>query len=106
MNRTELILQEAARCPVVHGVSIIHIMALPDSLRLLLQKMLRFGPMTVGQVASSLEIDRRSAGECVMLLVARGYLEETHKGESGSASVLRFRVALAPMRGKPIPEDL
>ena len=103
MNHSELILQEVSRCPAVDGATMADILALSDPLRLTLKEMVRHGPLSLVQVAEKLDVDMNIANRCVELLMEKGYLTEAYAGE---AAETLYRLALAPLRGRPIPDDL
>ncbi len=103
MSGAQLILQEIRRRPAVNGVTLLDILELSEPLRLTLKEMVRHGPLPLNQIAARLGVSEKVAGQCVKLLIDKGYLEETHTGERGENL---YRVALAPLRGKPIPGDL
>ena len=106
MNRSEIILNEVARCPSVQGVALADILTMSRPLRVTLTEIMKHGPMTVDQIALSLDVDVACAGEFTRLFVERGYLQEVGPMEDAVAARPAYRVALAPLRSRPISEDL
>ncbi len=83
------------------GLSMADILELPESLRALINWMMRQEDVTLQEISAYLQQDQTHA--CAMLgeLVEKGFVREVPiKGEQ------RYRVRLAPKRKKDIPSDL
>jgi len=112
MNRSQLIIQEVSRCPAVDGATMADILAFSEPLRLTLKHMVRNGPLPVDQFAEHLEVDLDAARIIATRLLENGYLEKVYAdqtdetNETVQAYSPIYRVVLAPLRGRPIPDDL
>ncbi len=106
MNRSQLILQEVSRTLAVDGATMADILAFSEPLRLTLKHMVRSGPLRVEQFAEHLDIDLDAARVIAQRLLENGYLEKVYADKTGKNSEPLYRVALAPLRGRPIPDDL
>ncbi len=106
MNRSQLIIQEVSRCPAVDGATMADILAFSEPLRLTLKHVVRNGPLPVDQFAEHLDVDLDAAHIIVQRLLENGYLEKVYADETGKNAAPMYRVALAPLRGRPIPDDL
>ena len=83
------------------GLSMADILALPDSLRRLINWMIREGEVGLTDVVAHIGQDETAARSLLADLTERGFVRET--GRRGEA---RFRVRLAPRRRLEIPLNI
>ena len=85
------------------GITPVDILALPDPVDSAVQRILRRGPMSAGEIASLLDLSESEAKQIADLLVEKGYLLTEERRSDGS---LVYKVYFARMRGRSIPLDL
>ena len=85
------------------GITPVDILALPDPVDSAVQRILRRGPMSAGEMASILDLSESEAKQIADLLVEKGYLLTEERRSDGSVV---YKVYFARMRGRSIPLDL
>ncbi len=84
-----------------NGLSMADVLTLPDAVRHTFNWMMREGDVGLADVASRLGQDEETAQSEMTLLVERGFVREFQvRGET------RYRVRLAPKRGRDIPLNI
>jgi hypothetical protein len=102
MDDIERMIGELRECPVVEGATMACILELPDALRPTLKEMVRGRSFTHGEICVELGVDTDTATQIMALLAEKGYVHAAGPGESEPL----YRVALAPIRGRPIGDEL
>ncbi len=83
------------------GLSMADVLDLPDDLRRLFNWMMRQEEVGLADVAAYLKKDEPSARKLLADLVERCFIREIHVGGE-----LRYRVRLAPKRGREVPLNI
>jgi hypothetical protein len=92
MNNFEQLRQEVEQLPAeLEGVTMSHLLALPDPLGRTLRRLVRRRSTTIDQFAEALAITETEAARLLQLLQLRGYV---HKGAGTEPS--HYKVHFAP----------
>jgi hypothetical protein len=99
----EHIQQELNKRSKVEGITPLDVMELPEPLRTAMNKLMRKGSMTVGELAAELNIEMVEARQLGEMLVAQGLLSLVEQKADGE---IVYRVRLGRTRGRSVPLDL
>lgn len=102
MDDSERLIWELSECPSADGVTMAGILELPDLLRPTLKEMVRGHSFTRSEICARLELDDDAGRQVIALLVEKGYVQAADTGDGEPV----YRIALAPIRGHPISDDL
>jgi DNA-binding MarR family transcriptional regulator len=103
METFEQLLGEFAQHPVVDGVSPSDLLDLPDPLRTTLNRLLRKGRATLGELASDLQLGTAEAQPVVDLLIEKGFLRADRRAPEDD---LTYRVRTRRIAGRMLPPQL
>ena len=95
--------QELNKRSKVEGITPLDVMELPEPLRTAMNKLMRKGSMTVGELAAELNIEMVEARQLGEMLVAQGLLSLVEQKADGE---IVYRVRLGRTRGRSVPLDL
>ncbi len=103
MDRFENLHHDISELETVEGTTPLGVAMLPEPLNKVLQRLIREGAMSAGDLAAAMDLTPAEAQHVGEHLAAKGYLRiEEKEGEGG----ILFRVYLARMRRQNIPLDL
>ena len=110
MGDSEQLIRELSERPVVEGVTMMDILDLPDSVRPMMKEMIRGSTFTHGEMCEHLAVGANTASQVIDLLVHKGYVQTVDAGELAGAADAEegepvYRVALSPIRGRPIGDE-
>jgi hypothetical protein len=99
----EHIQQELNKRSKVEGITPLDVMELPEPLRTAMNKLMRKGSMTVGELAVELNIEMVEARQLGQMLVEKGLLSLVEQKADGE---IVYRVRLGRTRERSVPLDL
>ncbi len=102
---TDQVIQELRTCRTVDGLTMADVLGLPDSVRALVNRLIREQPSNYMEMIDALQCDASEAQRLIDLLVEKGYVRQEPNGEQIDTEP-SYHVELSPVRGRTIDQDL